>query len=150
MQLASEWGLDNVRFLPYQPKERLGASLTAANLHLITLKRGLAGCIVPSKLYGILAAGVPYVAAVEADSEVGAITRAGDCGFLIEPDSDRQLVEIIRAWRSRRGELRAVGLRGRRLAESWFDRSLCVGRFARVLEEVAAGAPSPYPCPVNR
>src|ERR1019366_5348905 len=61
---AAAMGLDNVRFLPYQPKEKLGESLTAADVHLIPLRRGLAGYIVPSKLYGILAAGRPYIAAV--------------------------------------------------------------------------------------
>src|SRR5262249_35865640 len=67
---AAALSLRNVTFLPYQPKEQLSESLGAADLHLIPLRRGLAGCIVPSKLYGILAAGKPYLAAVDADSEV--------------------------------------------------------------------------------
>lgn len=48
----------------------------------ISLKAGLAGYIVPSKLYGIVAAGRPYVAAVEEAYEVAAITRKYECGLL--------------------------------------------------------------------
>ena len=53
---ARAMGLTNVTFLPYQPLENLGASLSAADLHLIPLAPGAAGCLVPSKIYGILAA----------------------------------------------------------------------------------------------
>jgi len=59
MANAGEWQLDNVRFLPYLPKQRLSASLSAADLHLIPLRRGLVGCLMPSKLYGILASATP-------------------------------------------------------------------------------------------
>jgi len=52
-------GLDNVRFLPYQPKERLSLSFASADVFVVALERGLAGYIVPSKLYGVLAAGRP-------------------------------------------------------------------------------------------
>ncbi len=57
--------LTNVDFLPYQDKADLSESLGAADVHLVTLKKGLAGYIVPSKVYGILAAGKPFIAAVE-------------------------------------------------------------------------------------
>ncbi|HEY3132688.1 MAG TPA: sugar transferase, partial [Acidobacteriota bacterium] len=77
-------GLTNVRFFPYQPKDRLKDSFASADVFLISLKRGLAGYIVPSKLYGILAAGRPYIAAVEDATEVASITREYDCGLLAE------------------------------------------------------------------
>jgi colanic acid biosynthesis glycosyl transferase WcaI len=58
-------GLTNVRFLPYQPREDLRWTYASADICLVSLKPGLAGYIVPSKLYTILASGRPYVAAVE-------------------------------------------------------------------------------------
>lgn len=135
---AAAWSLRNVAFLPYQPKERLSESLGAADLHLIPLRRGLGGCIVPSKLYGILAAGKPYLAAVDADSEVARITRTEEPGLLIEPDSAPRLVEAIRWCLAHRRELAAMGERGRRLAEAQFDRRLATARFAAVVEEAVA------------
>ena len=58
-------GLANVRFLPFQPRDQLRWTYASSDLCLVSLKPGLAGYIVPSKLYPILAAGRPYVAAVE-------------------------------------------------------------------------------------
>ena len=135
---AAELGLRNVTFLPYQPKERLSESLGAADLHLIPLRRGLAGCIVPSKLYGILAAGKPYLAAVDADSEVARVTRAERAGLLVEPDSAPQIVDAVRWCLTHRAELAAMGARGRRLAEERFDRRTATARFGEIVEEAVS------------
>jgi len=86
-------GLTNVRFLPYQPKHRLLDSFATADVFVISLKRGLAGYIVPSKLYSILAAGRPYVAAVEDACEVAAITRQYHCGLVAEPADPTDLAD---------------------------------------------------------
>ncbi len=95
-------GLKNVLFLPYQQKEKLGESFAAADLFVVSLKKGLAGYIVPSKLYGILAAGRPYVAAVEESSEIAAITRKYGCGLVTEPGDANGLAQnILRLYRDR-------------------------------------------------
>jgi glycosyltransferase involved in cell wall biosynthesis len=135
---AAELKLDNVRFLPYTPKERLGESLAAADVHLIPLQRGLAGCIVPSKLYGILAAGRPYVAAVEEDSEVAHITREWQTGLRTEPDAPAGLAEAVRWCLAHRDELAEMGRRGQRLAETRFDRRRCVALFSEMLDSLTA------------
>jgi colanic acid biosynthesis glycosyl transferase WcaI len=133
MARATELGLKNVRFLPYQPKERLGDSLSAADLHLIPMRRALAGCMVPSKLYGILAAGRAYIAAVDKDSEVAAVTAAHGTGLRIEPESPEEMASAIRWSLEHRDELKAMGDRGREVAESYFDRGRSVGLFDEVL-----------------
>jgi colanic acid biosynthesis glycosyl transferase WcaI len=144
---ATAWSLDNVKFLPYQPKQQLCESLNAADLHLIPQARGMAGCFVPSKLYGILATGRPYLAAIDADSEVAAVTRDQQTGLLIEPDAVDRLVEALRWCLGHREELRAMGQRGRLVAQQLYDRKLAVARFERALEEAAApmGGPAPQP-----
>ena len=96
-------GLQNVRFLPYQPKERLVESFATADVFIVSLKQGLAGYIVPSKLYGILAAGRPYVAAVEETCEVAAITQQYDCGLLAKPGDAAGLAQqILTLYRDRK------------------------------------------------
>jgi glycosyltransferase involved in cell wall biosynthesis len=118
---AESRSLANVRFFPYQPRERMGETYATADVFLVSLKKGLAGYIVPSKLYGILAAGRPYVAAVEEDSEVAAITRERECGVLVSPgDVGGMIHEIGRLYRDR--ELaRRLGENARR-ASGEFDR----------------------------
>src|SRR5207247_4100592 len=92
---ARALGLGNVRFLPYQPQDRLSESYATADVFVVSLKPGLAGYIVPSKLYGILAAGRPYVAAVEDACEVAEITREHECGFVVPPGDAAALASRI-------------------------------------------------------
>src|SRR5213079_3565717 len=95
--MAAARGLTNVRFFPYQPKERLHESFAAADAFLVSLKPGLEGYIVPSKLYGILAAGRPFVAAVDPSCEVAAIAREHACGVVAPPGDPEGLVTAIAA-----------------------------------------------------
>jgi colanic acid biosynthesis glycosyl transferase WcaI len=130
---AAEWSLDNVSFRPYQPKEALSESLGVADVHLIPLQKGLAGCIVPSKLYGILAAGKPYIAAVDADSEVARITNEAKTGLVIQPDSAAELVAAVRWCLAHGDELATMGQTGRQVAAANFDRSIATADFERVV-----------------
>ena len=64
MRCASGWrrcDSTSVRFEPYQPRERLAESLSVADVHLVSLRPELEGLIVPSKFYGIAAAGRPAI-----------------------------------------------------------------------------------------
>ncbi len=141
---AGALGLTNVLFLPFQPKDRLGESFAAVDLFIVSLQRGLAGYIVPSKLYGILASGRPFVAAVEDECEVASLTRACQCGLVAEPGSARDLADkILTFYHDRRlaaecgANARAVGL--------GFDRAVQVRRYAdlfRGLDAVTAGRES--------
>ena len=105
---ARAQSLTNIRFLPYQPKSRLHESFAAADVFVVSLKAGLAGYIVPSKLYGILAAGRPYVAAVEDDSEVATITRSMDAASWRSPGNPEDLADKILDALSRPGAGRAA------------------------------------------
>jgi glycosyltransferase involved in cell wall biosynthesis len=132
---ARTLGLENVRFLPYAPREQLGESFASADLFIVSLQRGLSGYIVPSKLYGILAAGRPYVAAVEETCEVAAIAKAHDCGRLAEPGSARALADQIRAFYRDRDMTARCG-RNAREAGLLFDRKAQVARYMKVFEAV--------------
>src|SRR5260370_28727416 len=63
-------GDKNVRFLPFFPATKIASVLAAADAHVVTIKRGLEGVIVPSKMYGILAAGKPILAVAPRESDV--------------------------------------------------------------------------------
>jgi colanic acid biosynthesis glycosyl transferase WcaI len=84
-QAAQRRHLTNILFLPYQPQTALRDSYATADVFIASLRKGLSGFIVPSKIYGILASGRPYIAAVEEDSETAEITRRYNCGFVVEP-----------------------------------------------------------------
>jgi lipopolysaccharide/colanic/teichoic acid biosynthesis glycosyltransferase len=146
---AQALGLANVRFLPFAPKERLSESFGAADVFVVSLKPGLAGYIVPSKLYGILAAGRPYVAAVEEECEVTAITRRHDCGLLAEPSKPRELAERIRYLYQDRALARRLGENARRAALQ-FDRRRQVRAYDDLLREVADPGRRALPTPLAK
>lgn len=141
-QRADALGLANVTFLPFTPKERLGESFASADVFVISLQRGLAGYIVPSKLYGILAAGRPYVAAVEDDCEVASITRRHECGLVAEPGDPRQLADRILEFHRDREMAARFGDNARRVGVS-FDRRTQVARYMELFHSVARRAPIP-------
>jgi len=138
--------LSNVWFLPYQPKERLGESLTAADLHLIPLMAGAAGCMVPSKVYGVLAAGRPFVAMMEDFADVARLAVEHRVGFVTPPGDVDGLVATIRGAMNNPAELKEMGRRARRLAEEQFERRVVTRKFAQLLETVAAANGSAINC----
>ena len=93
--MAAARGLTNVRFLPYQPKAQLHDSFAAADAFLVSLKAGIEGFIVPSKVYGILAAGRPYIAATDPSSEPAQIARESGCGLVAAPGDPAALADAI-------------------------------------------------------
>jgi colanic acid biosynthesis glycosyl transferase WcaI len=134
---AHTMGLSNVTFLPYQPLEDLAASLSAADLHLIPLAPGAAGCLVPSKIYGILAAGRPFIAMMEDNAEVAQIAREDAVGFVVRPGDVDALVDAIREAVDTPEHLKQMGARARRLAELRFDRIKVTSMFGAMLAGVA-------------
>jgi glycosyltransferase involved in cell wall biosynthesis len=136
--LADRLQLDNVRFLPYQPRERLSESLSAANVHVVGLAPGLAGFVVPSRLYGVLAVARPVIAAVDAESETAHIVTSAECGIHVPPASPEQLADAIRDCYAGRVDLERLGRNGREYVEREGDRPVALARYRELLGEVAA------------
>jgi len=130
-----EWGLDNLIFLPYQPKRLLKYSFSAGDLFIISLKKGLAGYIVPSKLYGILASGSPFIAAVDLDCEVAAVAKHYKCGILIPPGDPQALASAIVRLYDDPSNLKKMGKRAREAAGN-FDRKVAIKSFYGLLSEI--------------
>jgi colanic acid biosynthesis glycosyl transferase WcaI len=129
--LVAARGLSNVRFLPFAPKASLGESFASADVFIVSLQRGLAGYIVPSKLYGILAAGRPYIAAVEQTCEVASLTRTHECGLVVDPGDAAQLADALMRLYRDRGLSARYGQQARQVGLS-FDRRLQVARYMGV------------------
>ncbi|MBI3615716.1 MAG: glycosyltransferase family 4 protein [Candidatus Omnitrophica bacterium] len=134
--LVHDLGLTNVRFLPYEPKENLSHSFSAADCFVISLEPGLSGYIMPSKLYGILAAGRPYIASVDEECDVARITRQNQCGLLAKPGNAQDLADKIRILYKNRSLAQEMGARAREAAFR-FDRAVAVKLYFRLCCELA-------------
>jgi len=139
IERAAALGLDNVMFLPFQPRDQLRWTYASSNLCLVSLKSGLAGYIVPSKLYPILAAGRPYLAAVDADGETALLTSEHRCGVVVPPGDAAALAHEIRRLADRPDECDAMGARARSASEL-FARTRQVAQHADLLRSVAGPA----------
>ena len=110
-------------------------------MHVVGLAKGLAGYVVPSRLYGILAAGRPVIAATDPESETAQLVAEIGCGVLVPPGNPFALARAIRAAHDGEYDLAEMGRRARAFAEAEADRSIAVRRYLAVLGELgAAGA----------
>jgi glycosyltransferase involved in cell wall biosynthesis len=129
---------ETVRFLPYQSREVLAQSLSSADLHYVGLAHGLAGFVVPSRMYGILAAGRPVLVAADAESETVRIVREAQCGIVLPPGRPELVAGTIRDAIAGMHPLDEMGVRGRAYVEREADRQIAFERYRRVVAESVA------------
>ncbi len=128
-------GCRAVRFLPFRPAKEVPFVLSSGDMHVVTVKRGLEGVVVPSKLYPTLAAGRPVLGVAPDESDVVRIIRKSGCGLAANPDDPNSVVEAIRGVLHDLEHLKNMGARAREIAFS-YDRVKQLKIFTETLEEV--------------
>ena len=136
--LAELLEVDQVKFLYYQSRDVLPQSLSAADVHVVGLAPGLAGYVVPSRLYGILAVARPVIVAADAESETAQIVEQVGCGIVVPSGRPELLARAIRDAHDGKYDLEAMGARGREWVEREADRSVAVRRYRDLLLELAS------------
>ena len=94
-EYANKHGMTNVVFAPYQDKEHLVYSLNVADVHLVVNAKGIKGVSVPSKLYGVMAAGKPVLGILEEGTEARCIVEESRCGLVANPGDYEAIEELI-------------------------------------------------------
>ncbi len=133
---AKEQGLRNVVFKPYQPRGRLGKSLGAADVHIVTLRPELEGLVVPSKFYGVAAVGRPAIFVGDPDGEIASVIRETECGLCVAQGDVKGLTEAILKLRDDPGAREQMGRNARRAFELRFDRAIAVAAWRSLLHAV--------------
>lgn len=128
-------GIKNVRFLPFFPASKIPSVLAAPDAHVITVRRGLEGVVVPSKMYGILAAGRPIVALAPDESDPASLGARRGFGVSADPDKPEELVAVVRALAADSGKLQRMA-EAARVAAADYDRVSEHLKFAKFVEEV--------------
>lgn len=131
---AAATGSMNVRFLPFFPASKVASVLAAGDAHVITIKRGLEGVVVPSKLYGILEAGKPVVAVAPKQTDAAVLGVRHGFGVAADPDNPAELVAIARALLADPVRLAAMGAAARVAATQYARADECL-QFIQVLEQ---------------
>ncbi|MDQ4145744.1 MAG: glycosyltransferase family 4 protein [Actinomycetota bacterium] len=128
--------LDNVRFIDIQPAERLPEVLAAGDIHLVTLKRGLARSSVPSKTYSILAAGRPLLASVDEGSEVASVVNRAGAGIAVPPEDAEAFTKGLRRLLDAPDEMERMGRAGREFVEGWASPAAVAQAYENLFEEL--------------
>jgi colanic acid biosynthesis glycosyl transferase WcaI len=131
---AGAAGSPNIRFLPFRPVEQVPHVMMAGDIHVVTVRRGLEGVVVPSKLYSILAAGRPVLAVAAAESDAARIVVESGCGMAADPDDPAGVAAAIRELRSDPARLCEMGRRARETSEK-YARVNELARFAGIIED---------------
>jgi colanic acid biosynthesis glycosyl transferase WcaI len=124
------------RFMPYQERKMLSRSLGAPDLHWLSLKPELEGLIVPSKFYGIAAAGKPMIVIADRNGELAQLVQEHGCGVVIEPGDAGALVGALWRLSNEPGTITEMGIRARKMLDAHFTRQKAFERWYSLLDQL--------------
>lgn len=136
--LVAQRRLANFYFLPYQPRDSLPDSLAAADVHLVSLIPALEGLIVPSKFYGILAAGRPVLFVGDPDGELARVIRESRCGLAVSSGDSADLMQAIRSLQHDTSARSAMGTAAHALHCSRFSEHRAMASWTALLDDIQA------------
>lgn len=128
-------GAENIRFFDYFPSNKIPSVLAAADAHIVTVKRGLEGVVVPSKMYGILAAGKPIVAVASKETDVVSLGAKQGFAVAADPDKPAELVNVIRSLVGDVKKLKGMAEAARNAAPS-YDRAGELQKYLEVFDRL--------------
>ncbi len=131
----------NVRFLSFRPVEQVPHVMAAGDIHVVTIRRGLEGVVVPSKLYSILAAGRPVLVVASASSDAARIVVESGCGLTADPDDPTAVAAAIRELRADPARLALMGRRAQETAQK-YGKLNELQHFSEVMDQVGPAATS--------
>jgi colanic acid biosynthesis glycosyl transferase WcaI len=141
--LCREQAIGNVLFRPYSTRAELSASLAEGHLGLVTQLPQTCGSIVPSKTYGILAAGRPLLYIGPRDATPARMIERFQCGWQVNPGDTASLATLLERLSSERHVIFEAGARAREVFEQHYDRPTGAARIVKILglEPVEVGVP---------
>ncbi|MEZ0117656.1 glycosyltransferase family 4 protein [Heyndrickxia coagulans] len=136
MQYKQTNKLNNVVFIPYQEKAELIYSLNAGDVHLVVNTKGIKGVSVPSKLYGVMAAGRPVLGVLEKGSEARLIIEESHCGYVTDPQNYTCVEEIIEKIINEKNKekLESMGKLGRQYLVKNLTRDVSIKKYIKEIE----------------
>lgn len=128
--------LQNFRFLPYQPRAELSDALSASDVHLTCLLPELEGLIVPSKAYGILAAGRPLISIGDPAGEISKLVESNGCGATVRTGDGAALAAELLKLQGDPARCCTLGEKARQVYESKFSLESAVQAWIRLLVSI--------------
>ncbi len=128
--------LNNFVLKPYLPREELPVSLSLPDIHWVSLKPSLEGLIVPSKVYGIAAAGRPMVFIGRSDGDIGTWVKTHDMGQVFEIGDVSELSKAILELSKTSDRISEMGENARSFIDKGPSRARQIEKWASILRVV--------------
>jgi len=133
MTEASRLNLGNVRFLPFQPRNRLPEVLATADVSLVTLKKGVGAASLPSKSFSILASGRPILASVDEGSDTWNLVKRSQAGICVPPEDPGAIARAILELKKDNRLRENFGKKGRDYALQYHSPQAAAVKFEQLL-----------------
>jgi colanic acid biosynthesis glycosyl transferase WcaI len=137
-QMVRERNLNNVHFLPMQPKEEYPKVLAASDLCLVTLRKEVATPVVPSKILSIMAAGRPVLASLPMGGDAPRLIAEAQCGVCLPPENPKLLAEAILDFNRAPAAGVGMGAKGRNYAVQHLSLEACVLQLEKLFKTAIA------------
>lgn len=125
------------RFMPYQDQAMLRHSLSLPDLHWLSLNPRLEGFLLPSKFYGIAAAGKPVIFIGDTNGELARLVTRHSCGLAIAPGDAVTLADVLQRWSNAPAMIAEMGVRARAMLDAHYSRRQGFARWGALLDKVA-------------
>lgn len=133
---ATENKLNNVTFIPYQDKADLVYSLNSADIHWVVNAKGIKGVSVPSKLYGVMAAGKSVLGVLDEGSEARLIVDECNCGVCTEPSNYDEIYNKIEYILNNKEKVKSLGQNGRKYLEMNLTKEVSINKYKNTILSV--------------
>ena len=128
---VNDYKLENVKFIPYQDKADLIYSLNAGDVHLVVNAKKIKGVSVPSKLYGVMAAGKTVFGVLDEGSEARLIVEECGCGVCIEPGKYELIYEELKEIIDNVDKYKIFGIRGKEYIDEYIKKDVAIEKYSK-------------------
>ncbi|WP_160674387.1 glycosyltransferase family 4 protein [Clostridium sp. C8-1-8] len=135
VEYVSSNNINNVIFIPYQDKDKLNFSLNAGDIHWVVNAKGIKGVSVPSKLYGVMAAGKAVIGVLEKGSEARLIIEESQCGICVEPGDYEGLYKVVKDIITNSDVIKKRGINGREYLEKNLTKEKSIVKYKKAILE---------------
>lgn len=133
---AKEMQLENCRFLDFQDPENIPKVYSIGDVGLVIMKKNIVVESVPSKTYSIMAAGLPVIATIDRNSEIGKLINDSDCGVCLEAENSIQLAEYIVRLSENPEEVNRLGTNGRQIIIDKYSRTVAAKQYDEIICDI--------------
>jgi glycosyltransferase involved in cell wall biosynthesis len=136
-------GIRTAEFRPYARRSELSRTYAEGHVGLVTQIPETLGAVVPSKTYGIMAAGRPVLYIGPRDATPARVLERHECGWRIEPGDAAGFVRLLERLEQDRNLVREAGARARHAFEEYYDKPIGIARILSILGVSETREPSP-------